>query len=248
MRFRVELADFAGPLDLLWYLVRKHEVDPLSISISTVIDQYLEIVSVLETIDVDAAADFLEIATQLMELKSHQMLPRAEEASVEREIETPGHDLVARLLEYKQFKAAAARLDDQGHRWQRRFARRTPGEEHDGLDPSDQPVYPVEMWDLVSALGRVLQRQPRSQPTRIRYDDTPLEVHMQRLEESLQRESPLRFTRLFQPGMHRSQLAGLFLALLELVRHGRVRVRQEELFGDIWVELAPAIPQRLHAP
>lgn len=236
MRFRVQLEQFAGPLDLLLYLVRKHELDPLSISITTVIDQYLDIVAVLEAVDVDAAADFLEIATRLMEMKSRQMLPRPEEtAPPEEELETPGQDLVTRLLEYKQFKEAAVRLDEQGHRWQRRFVRRVRTTDEDPLDPADQPICQVEMWDLVSALGRVLQRQRRAAPAKIRYDDTPIEVHMQRLEERLAESSPLRFADLFRVGMHRSQLAGMFLALLELIRHGRALASQDALFDDIWI-------------
>ena len=70
---------FAGPLDLLLYLVKKHELEVLEIPIARVAEQYLEILSVLEVIDVDAVGDFLEMATQLMEIKSRLMLPRHEE-------------------------------------------------------------------------------------------------------------------------------------------------------------------------
>jgi segregation and condensation protein A len=236
MRFRVQLDNFSGPLDLLLYLVRKHELDPLAIPIALVVEQYLEIVEVLQEIDLDAAADFLEMATRLMELKSRQMLPRPEETTIEEEVEAPTQDLVARLLEYKQFKEASARLEEQGLRWQRRYARRIPADEGDPLDPADQPLCEVELWDLVSALSRVLKRRKKAPPTKIRYDDTPIGVHMERLEARLQREQRLLFTDLFEVGMHRSHLAGLFLALLELIRHSRARVFQAELFGEIWVE------------
>ncbi len=78
MRFRVQLDMFSGPLDLLWYLVRKHELDILDIPIARVTEQYLEMISVLEAIDVNAVGDFLELATRLMEIKSRMMLPRQE--------------------------------------------------------------------------------------------------------------------------------------------------------------------------
>ncbi len=83
MRFRVQLDMFSGPLDLLWYLVRKHELDILDIPIALVTEQYLELIAVLEQIDVNAVGDFLEVATRLMEIKSKLMLPRHEEIEAE---------------------------------------------------------------------------------------------------------------------------------------------------------------------
>ncbi|MCA9260936.1 MAG: segregation/condensation protein A, partial [Planctomycetales bacterium] len=154
MRFRVRLDNFSGPLDLLLYLVRKHELDALSIPVSLVIDQYLELLEVLEELDVDSAGDFLEIATRLMEMKSQQMLPRHEE--IVEETNDAGQDLVARLLEYKRFKEAASRLEEQGRKWQRRFARQPSPEENEPLDLADQPLCEVELWDLVSALNQVM--------------------------------------------------------------------------------------------
>ena len=93
MRFRVQLDMFAGPLDLLLYLVRKHELEVLEIPIARVAEQYLEILAVIEQIDVDAVGDFLEIATQLMEIKSRMMLPRHEELE-EEPVDYPRHELV----------------------------------------------------------------------------------------------------------------------------------------------------------
>src|SRR5262245_59988151 len=122
MRFRVQLDMFSGPLDLLWYLVRKHELDVMDIPIARVTEQYLDMITVLEVIDVNAVGDFLELATRLMEIKSRMILPRQDEE--EEEIEDPRHDMVERLLEYKKYKDAAAMLEQRGLDWQRRFARR----------------------------------------------------------------------------------------------------------------------------
>ena len=103
---------FAGPLDLLLYLVKKHELEVLEIPIARVAEQYLEILAVLEVIDVDAVGDFLEMATQLMEIKSRLMLPRHEEIE-EEPVDDPRQELVARLLEYKRYKEAANVLEER---------------------------------------------------------------------------------------------------------------------------------------
>src|SRR3989304_1536400 len=79
MRFSVQLDDFRGPLDLLLYLVRKHELDVVDIPLARVIDQYLQYIAVLEQIDVDAVGDFLDMASTLIEIKSRMVLPGGEE-------------------------------------------------------------------------------------------------------------------------------------------------------------------------
>ena len=233
MPFRVQLDMFSGPLNLLWYLVRKHELDVLDIPIAKVTEQYLEMITAIEAIDVNAVGDFLEMATRLMEAKSRMILPRQEEE--EEEMEDPRQDIVERLLEYKKYKDAASLLEERGQQWQRRFTRRVNDLPAEKLDPADQPIQEVEMWDLVSAFARVIRDNAAVQPTNIRYDDTPIEVYMDVIRERLATEERVAFTSLFESDMHRSKMVGIFLAILELIRHHQVQVEQEELFDEIWV-------------
>ena len=233
MRFRVQLDMFSGPLDLLWYLVRKHELDILDIPIARVTEQYLEMIAVMEAIDVNAVGDFLELATRLMEIKSRMMLPRQEDE--EEAVDDPRHDMIERLLEYKKYKDAASMLEQRGQEFQRRFARRVNDLPTSRIDPAEQPIQEVEMWDLVSAFARVVRDNAAVQPSNICYDDTPIEVYMDRIRERLAVEPRLAFTSLFERDLHRSQLVGIFLAVLELIRHLQVQVEQEELFGEIWI-------------
>jgi len=235
MRFRVQLDMFSGPLDLLWYLVRKHELDVLDIPIAMVTEQYLELITALEQIDVNAVGDFLEVATRLMEIKSKQMLPRHEEIETEETIEDPRQDMVQRLLEYKKFKDAASMLEERGHDWQQRYARRVNDMPTAKLKPDQQPIQEVELWDLVSAFSRVIRDSAEARPSAIRYDDTPIEVTMDLIRARLAKEPRLAFTSLFTERMVKSQLVGIFLAILELIRHHHVQVEQEDLFGEIWV-------------
>jgi len=235
MRFRVQLDTFSGPLDLLWYLVRKHELDILDIPIAVVTDQYLEMITVLEQIDVNAVGDFLEVATRLMEIKSKLMLPRHEEVETEEAIEDSRHDMVQRLLEYKKYKDAASMLEERGRDWQQRYARRVNDLPTAKVDPTEQPIQEVELWDLVSAFSRVVRDNADATPSAIRYDDTPIETYMAQIRERLADEPRLAFTSLFKQDMVKSQLVGIFLAILELIRHHQVQVEQADLFGEIWI-------------
>jgi len=235
MPISVDLSIFRGPLDLLLYLVRKHEVEILDIPIALITDQYLAHLAVLEALDVDAVGDFLEMASWLMEIKSRLILPRGDE--VEDELEDPRHELVQRLLEYKKYRDAASMLDERGRAWQERFGRAANDLVARPRDPSEEPIHEVELWDLVSAFGRIIRDTSLVRPSSIVYDDTPIQVYMQRIRGQLESNPRLAFSTLFSPGMHKSSLVGIFLAILELMRHHQVRADQNELFGEIWLVL-----------
>ena len=103
--------------------------------------------------------------------------------------------------------------------------------------PEQQPIQEVELWDLVSAFGRVLKaKHAVAGPESIRYDETPIHVYMQRIDERLRRDGRVAFTTFFESAVHKSTLVGMFLAVLELVRHQHARAAQPELFGEIWLE------------
>lgn len=233
MKFSVDLEIFRGPLDLLLYLVRKHEVEIVDLPVSPITEQFLQYLSLLEQIDVNSVGDFLEMASTLLEIKSRMVLPRGDE--VEQELDDPRRELVQRLLEYKKFRDAASMLEERSRSWQERFARVADDLPPRKRDLAAEPIRQVELWDLVGAFGRIMRDNVATQPSNIVYDDTPIHVYMQDIHGRLQQAGQLAFSELFRPGMHKSTLIGIFLAVLELVRHHHVRSEQNDLFGDIWV-------------
>jgi segregation and condensation protein A len=233
MDFRVQLDYFRGPLDLLLYLVRKHELDVCDLPIALITEQFLTYLEVLEKLDVNEVGDFLEIASTLIEIKSQLVLPRGGE-----EAETwddPRDQLVERLLEYKKYKDAASMLDERSRDWQQHYPRQANDITARDIDASQQPIHEVELWDLVSAMGRILRDSQAAVPTTIVYDDTPIQVYMQRIHRRLGTDRRIAFSDMFQPGMHKSAIVGVFLAILELARHHGVRTEQNDLHGEIWI-------------
>ena len=233
MDFHVDLNIFRGPLDLLLYLVRKHEVEIVDIPIALITDQYLEYLNVLKELDVAAVGDFLSMASLLIEIKSQQVLPRADE--VEEELEDPRQELVRRLLEYKQYRDAASILDERGRAWQQHYPRVAGDLPPRQRNLAEEPIREVELWDLVSAFGRIIRENVAARPSNIVYDDTPIHVHMSRILARLQERGRLAVSELLDVHLHKSVLIGMFLAILELVRHHRVRAEQNDLFGEIWI-------------
>jgi segregation and condensation protein A len=236
--YQVVLDTFRGPLDLLLYLVKRDEVDILDIPIARVAEQFKQYLDVLTLIDVERAGDFLVLAATLMEIKSKMLLPRPEErAGASEPADDPRRELVKQLLQYKRFKEASGRLEALADEQARRLPRQPPAEPaRKGGPPALQPV---ELWDLVSAFGRLMRETMASQPKAIVVDHTPLHVHMDHVVERLERAGRLRFADLFTPPYTRSRLVGLFLAILELAKLRRLVPEQAEPFGDIWVRLAP---------
>lgn len=240
MDFRVQLDVFRGPLDLLLYLVRKNELEITEISVSRIAEQFLEYLDSGIPLDVDTAAEFLAMAGWLAEIKSHEVLPHQESTI---EVEEPARDeLVRRLLEYKKYRDAAYELEEKARAWQQTFRRLSDDLGSVERNPAEEPLQDVQLWDLVNAFVRIVKELDQAATPAIVYDDTPIRVFMERIYRRLQTERHLAFSRLFEPGMHKSTLIGIFLACLELVRHGQVRLEQRELFGEIHLHLREDAP------
>lgn len=236
--YRVELDDlFSGPLDLLLYLVRRNEVDVRELPIRTITDQFFEYLEVLQFIDLDLAGDFVVTASALAEIKSRLVLPQPEEEDEPEPPadEGPRSDLIQRLLEYKKYKDAAAALKERAAEWQERFPRLSDDRPRHGKDPAADRIRDVELWDLVSALSRVLQTKQIEQEKKIRYDETPISVYIERVSERVHNEKRVAFSSFFEAETRRSRIVGLFLAVLELLRRHSFRAEQPEDFGEIWI-------------
>lgn len=229
--FRIDLSTFRGPLDLLLFLIRKNELDVLNIPIATVTEQYLEYITVLEQIDINTVGDFIAMASTLIEIKSFEVLPGDEVCEVE--MEDPKKELVKQLLVYKRICDSANELEQRARAWQKRYPRLANDLPSKQKNLAEEPIREVELWDLVSAFGRIIRENAPSSKQQIVYDDTPISMHMKRIYGRLKEERQVLFRNLFEPGKHRSTLIGIFLALLELVRHEYADVRQETLFGEI---------------
>ncbi len=236
--YQVVLDTFRGPLDLLLYLVKRDEVDILDIPIARVAEQFKQYLDVLTLIDVERAGDFLVMASTLMEIKSKMLLPRpAEQAEPEAD---PRRELVRQLLQYKRFKEAAALLEEYADRQSLRLPRLPVAAPAARAGPP--PLQPVELWDLVSAFGRLMRETLTQQPQAVVVDHTPLHVHMDYIVGRLRNEGPLPFSTLFVPPYTRSRLVGLFLAILELAKMRRVVPEQPEKFAEIHVRLHEGPP------
>jgi segregation and condensation protein A len=235
--YRVNLDIFAGPMDLLLYLVRKEEVDVYDIPIAKITRQYLKYIEILKSLDIDLAGDFLVLAATLMEIKSAMLLPRVEPEQMEAEhAQDPRAELVRQLLAYKKFKDAAnllhAAADQQGERFKR------PDNIISKMSQQQEPdvdIDQINVWDLLEAFDAVCRATGQLANIRNIKDDTPIDLYEIELLDRLQTEGPLTFQRVFSGHPNRLVMIGLFLALLELVRGDLVWVEQMEGTSDLYL-------------
>ena len=243
--YRVTLSFFSGPLDLLLYLVRRDEYSTREISLSRVASQFLEFISVLQVIDLELASEFVVVASTLLEMKSRDVLPAENELPDDQDDvplnDGPASGLIKKLLEYRRIREAAQALENQAIEWQARYPRLSDERPVLEKTPSADRIKEVELWDLVSALGRVLKKDEVQAEGRILYDDTPIEVYVEQIGTRVRTEGEVCFTQLFDRETIRSRIVGMFLAILELLRHHGYRAIQDGLFGEIRV--LPPLPR-----
>ncbi len=237
--YRVNLDIFAGPLDLLLYLVRKEEVDIYDISIAKITGQYIHYIEMLKILDIDLAGDFLVMAATLMQIKSAMLLPKADPESGlvgEEDLADPRTELIRQLLEYKKFKDAANLLNAAADEQKERFGR--PATIVEQLKPIAEPEIDIEqvsIWNLLEAFDSICKATGTiGDISRIK-DDTPIDLYQIEILHRLQTEGPMTFERLFESRTNRLVMIGLFLALLELIREKLIWAKQQASSSSVYL-------------
>ena len=251
MEYRVELDVYNGPLDLLLYLIKRDELDIYDIPITRILDSYMAYVDMLKGmsrengLDINVAGDFLVMAATLMEIKSAMLLPKPPpvqgETSAAAELADPRYELVKQLLEYKRIKDSAALLESRQKEHEQRFPRVPASQTGDPDEPPPIDLDEVQIWDLLNAFSRLLKevgvRGPRMHE--VTYDDTPIDLHAADIEDRLMREGKLSLRGLIVGRKTRSEMIGVFLALLELIRQKKILVFQGDDEVDMEINPAP---------
>ena len=236
MNYQVDLETFHGPLDLLLYLVKRHEVDILDIPIVTLAEQFHTFLLTMQELDVELAGEFLVMAATLMEMKAKSLLPSKTTEETDED-DDPRRELVKQLLEYRRVKDAATALEQHGEKQSHRLTRLTPPEP---MTATPQSIHSPEIWDLVDAFSRIIHETASSVESTVIVDDTPQHVYESRILTRLENEGPITFREMFTPPFTRSRLIGLFLALLELIKNQQVKFEQSEIGAEILLRITNA--------
>lgn len=232
--FAIRLPAFEGPMDLLLYLIRRSEVDIYDIPIEKVTEQYIEILSSMETLDLEIAGEFFVMASTLMYIKSRMLLPKKDQGAnedVEDDDVDPRWELVQQLLEYRKFKEAAEDIRKLILNSNDLIARIGPKE---AVEAVERPLKPVDRVDLWNTFNQVLRRlAERIDEGQITAEQVTVADQMEVVLLRIKHEPNFLFSDLFQSTTTITTIVASFLAVLELTRLGKINLQQDKAFKDI---------------
>lgn len=230
--YKITLEVFEGPLDLLLHLIHENEIDIYDIPIAKVTEQYLAYLSLMESLDLDIAGEWLVMAATLLEIKSRMLLPEDPKEEPEEEKTDPRLELVERLIEYEKFKSAAEIFRERETQRQKMFARGAIEVEFDLRPRFD--LTNITAVDLLSALQNILTDAGEEQVTSIQRRKVSVRMRMREIWHKISEAAgQLCFENLFEDDTSRVEIVITFLALLELLKQHRVTVKQKKAFSPI---------------
>ncbi len=244
MEMNVKLQVFEGPLDLLLHLLDKNKVNIYDIPIVEITNQYMEYLEEMKRRDLNILSEFLVMAATLIDIKSRMLLPATEEES--EEDDDPRNELVQQLLEYKMYKCMAYELKDR-QLDACRFMFKEP------TIPDEVLAYeePINMEELVSDVTltqlneifkSIMKKQVdkidpiRSKYGKIEKEEVSLEDKMLQLENYARDNKYFSFRNLLEKQSSKVEIIVTFLAILELMKVGKIFISQEKIFDDIKIE------------
>ena len=233
---RLKLDMFEGPLDVLLYLIRRDEIDIYDIPIAHITDQYVAFLDEARADNLDIAGEFLLMAATLIQIKARMLLPATAEFDDDELLDDidPRTELVERLIEYRQFREIAHRLEERESAEKDYFSRAGAADE-DKNRAEPRAVGEVNLYDLLTAFTNVLRYAEDAPVAEIAPQLVTVEQKIVETTERLRDNPSLRFDDLFERDSTRLDMVCTFLAVLELIRMGQVRARQSEIYGEIRV-------------
>lgn len=248
--YRIKLPVFEGPLDLLLFLIRKNEIDIYDIPIVTVTHQYIDVIKSMQQLDLEIAGDFFVMAATLMEIKSRMLLPKGQHAvdpnAEDDDAMDPRWELVHQLLQYKKFKEAARDIDNlatfQRDMLPRHVVTTTLSEAERPLKSGDR----IELWNSFNIVLRRLAE--KLVVGEIKDEQVTVADQMEHILKRLETEKTFLFTQLFAEKITLRILVATFIAVLELARLQKLRVKQDEAFTDIICTAVETNPANIQPP
>lgn len=226
--YKVHLENFEGPLDLLLQIIKDNKMDIETVKLADLTEQYLEYISQIDKLDMENASEFIEIAAQLIEIKSRTLLPPEQEEEIE---DDPEVNLLARLKELKLFREASEKLaqeEDLDKMYKK----------PDKMASNVRVILKDMSLDLMlDAFAKMMATMPKKalevEPKQIVKDRFTVAEKIISIKNIIREKKMIKFTDLFDKDLTKSELINTFLALLELLKLQIIKAQQPDIFGEI---------------
>ena len=238
MVYKVKIQSFEGPFDLLIYLIEQNKMSVWDIKVSEITSQYIEYIREAKEHDVEVAQEFMVMAAELIEIKSRMLLPQEQSASPEEEPEDPRARLVARIIEYKQFKEMAAFLSEQEEITSHMHAK--PAEDLSVFAGEEEELLKGDLSHFAAAFLAFLHRKQRLEEMHRTYERVErarmsMENRIMQMTEYFRTRKTMKFSEMIKEDDSPFNRVITFMSLLELVKQRSVSAVQKKRYGDITI-------------
>ncbi|MDY6787519.1 MAG: segregation/condensation protein A [candidate division WOR-3 bacterium] len=223
----IKIDRFEGPLDLLLYLIRKHEIDIYDINITKITEDYLTYINEMKKLKLEIAGEYIVMAATLIKIKAEFMLPRVNE---EDEIEDPRQPLVDRLLEYQKIKKASLMFRDIENEARKVFGRNITLEYRNIVEEEDSSIV-----QLMEAFSPILQKGKSLTSYRMPKVQITISQKISELTNMIESANEVNLSKYIYKLKTMYEVILSFIAILEMSNKNLISIRQKEQFKDIWI-------------
>lgn len=230
---RVRLDVFEGPMDLLLHLIKKDNLDIYDINISEITAQYLEYLDVMKQLNLELAGEFLVMASTLMQIKARQLLP-SQAPSSEEDGPDPAKELIEKIVEYRKFKQASLYLQENFEKYKNNFYKSAP------VFDSGERVLNVQLFDLLAAVRRAFENlESREHADLLKVEEFPIDKKIDKVLWLLKRRPWVLADEIFAGETKKRGVITCFMAVLELLKIGKILARQDGEGSEIRLYINP---------
>lgn len=229
--YKIKLDQFEGPLDLLLFFIKRDELNIYDIPISRITKEFLEYVNLIKMLDLEIAGDFILVASTLMHIKVRMLLPR--EVDEKGEEIDPRAELVQALLEYKRYKEMAEEFSYyESNQRKINFRGNFSADEKETIPEYDFLLKNVTIYDLAKAFKRIIEGIKEEPVHEIKKINITIDEQIAFILDNLELNEELHFLTLIEEMHEKIRIIITFVALLELVKMGKIRIRESKRFND----------------
>jgi segregation and condensation protein A len=234
--YKVRLNQFEGPLDLLLFFIKRDELNIYDIPIASLTKEFLEYVNLIKILDLEVAGDFILMASTLMHIKVRMLLPR--EIDEKGEEIDPRADLIKALLEYKRYKEMTEELSYfESNQRKRKFRGNFSEDIKEAPNEYNILLKNVSIYDLAKAFKYAIEQIKNEPVHQIQKSNVSIDEQIDFIENKLREFSELHFLKLVEGIQEKIRIIVTFIALLEMVKIGRIGIKTTKLFNDFLITL-----------
>lgn len=237
MDIEFKINDFEGPLDLLLHLIKKSKMDIMDIEIEAITQQYMDFLNEQEKMNLEVSSEYLVLAAELLEIKSHMLIPNNKDDAFEDEVDDSKMQLINRLLEYQAYKNITKMLQEK-EKLRREIYTKAPEDIKSYMDEDKEIHCTATLDDLMEAFQKYYQRKIESKPlnTKVTVKEISVSSRIYDIKRLLKKKQKIFFFELF-PVESKEYIIATFLAVLEMARNKELIITQNRAFDDIVCEV-----------